>query len=191
MQELILTELLNTLEIVSEIYSQNKPHKNNKKLNHNDYKKQLHEKINLHKRHTRRLTPKLVKKKKLNSNGINISPIHNYQHSHHKSIQLTNNFHEKNKFYKNDYSKSQDKQTKINLVNQKFKIANDFNEENSNQFLNEKDECLKEVILTDEIQEEESIHFYFENEKGNIDELSPISNKGINNKLNSIKNKKK
>ena len=61
MQELILTELLNTLEIVSEIYSQNKPHKNNKKLNHNDYKKQLHEKINLHKRHTR-ISTKICKK---------------------------------------------------------------------------------------------------------------------------------
>ena len=175
-------ELLVRLKEFSDAYTSNKSHQKHKKINYNnspitypkttifdklsfdeitninsknklysiisqlktDYK-YSHEKIDLTKRHKKRFSPNLKKTKKIN----------NY-----------------NKL--KDYYKSQDKQIKKNLVNKKFKIADDFNEKNSKQFLNEKDEYLREIILSDKIEEEENISSYSEERKESIFELSPI-----------------
>ena len=148
-----------------------KSRKNHKNLYSNEYKLHSHENIDQYKKY-KRSAPDILKtqKKKLNDNN---SPKHNHRR-HHKSSQLASNFHGKSLFCKN-VSKSQDRPIKINLVSQKFKIANDFNEKNSNEFLNEKDECLREVILSDEIvEDEEYIHFYDEHGKKNIYNLLPI-----------------
>ena len=119
------------------------------------------------------------------SNSKNTNPSnYNHKHHQHKSSELTNNFHIKNQLYKRDHYKSQDRPIKINLVSLKFRIADDFNEENSNKFLNEKDEFLKEVILSDEIKEEEDIPFF-------VDDLSPIGKNGCEYNLNSKRFKKK
>ena len=165
-----------------------KSHKNHKNLYFNEYKLHSHEKIDQHKKY-KRSAPDILKtqKKKLNDNN---SPKHNHRR-HHKSSQLASNFHGKSLFCKN-VSKSQDKPIKINLVSQKFKIADDFNEKNSNQFLNEKDECLREEILSDKIEEEEdNIHFYAENEKRNINHLLYTKTRKINCNLNSKQIKRK
>ena len=92
----------------------------------------------------------------------------------------------------NNYDKLNDKSIKKNFVNKKFKIADDFNEINSKQFLNEKDECLREIILSDKIEGEETIPSYSEDEKENIFELSSIKQKESNDCLISkrIKGKK-
>ena len=130
---------------------------------------------------------KKTKKMKSIFNEIN-STKHNHPH-HHKSSLSTNKYHRK---YNKNHNKSQEKQIKKNLVSQKFKIANDFNEKNSNKFLNEKDECLREVILSDEIEEKESTSFVFENEKGSINDLSAIRENKNNYDLSNkqIKTKK-
>ena len=126
-------------------------------------------------------SPDLRKIIKTNLNII--SPKRKHRH-HHENKLLTNNFNEKNESYKDISNKTQEKIIKKNLVNQKFKIADDFNEKNSNQFLNEKDKCLKKIILSDEIEEEEPIPFYDENEKGNKYELSSIKENEYNEYLN-------
>ena len=149
----------------------------------NSLKDRSHEKSDSIKKHKRRFSPNIKKTKKMYFDNNNPSN-HNHKHRHHKSSELTINFHSKNRFYERDRYKSQDKPIKINLVSLKFKIADDFNEKNSNQFLNEKDECLREVILSDEIKEEESIPFF-------IDDLSPIDKNGYDFKLNSKLFKKK
>ena len=173
-------ELLRSLTKFSEAYTSYKSYKKSKNSYSNLHKKQPHEKFD-----SQRFSTDLIKKEKINSNNTNInSSKHNYQHSYSKKSQLTNNLHEKTQFYKNDRYKSQDKPIKINLVNLKFKIANDFNEKNSNQFLKEKDECLREIILSDKI-EEDSLHFYEENEKGSIYELSYIKKNEYNYNLNN------
>ena len=119
----------------------------------NDHKKHSRGKTDSHKIYKRRFLSNLKKMKKMNliKNIIN-SAEHNYQNYHFRNTQLINNFREKNQINKNVHNKPQNKVIKLNLVNQKFKIADDFNEKNSNQFLKEKDECLKKIILTDEIR---------------------------------------
>ena len=129
----------------------------------------------------------------MNSNITNINSLkYNYQNSHNKNnIQLINKFHVKNKFNLNDHYKSQNKKIKISLTSQKFKIADDFNGKNSQKFLIEKDECLRDVILSNKIEEEESIHFYAENKNEIIYELSPIKLIKYNNNLNRKQVKRK
>ena len=174
-------ELLRSLTKFSEAYTSYKSYKKSKNSYSNLHKKQPHEKFD-----SQRFSTDLIKKEKINSNNTNInSSKHNYQHSYSKKSQLTNNLHEKTQFYKNERYKSQDKPIKINLVNQKFKIADDFNEKNSNQFLKEKDECLKKINLTDEIDEEEFIPFYVINEKESM--LSSINKNECNYKDDSLK----
>ena len=175
----IRIELLKSLRNFSENYN-TKPYNRQKNSNSNDQKKDSNENNNLN-----TFSSDLIKVKKMNSGDINLDSFqHKYQHHHSKKSPLKNYFNEKNQFDKNTNYKSQDKPIKINLVSQKFKIADDFNEKNSNQFLKEKDECLREIILTDKIKEDESLHFYFENEKGNIYELSPINKNKNNENLN-------
>ena len=128
--------------------------------------------------------------KEINLNDNNNSSKKNPLHHLNAKTELTNNFYKKNQFYVKTFLKSQDKSIKINLVSQKFKIANDFNEKNSNQFLNEKDECLREVILSDKIEEEKPIHFYAENENKNINNLSAIKKNGFSSYVNSNQIKK-
>ena len=187
----IHTEILKISAIFPEIYFPIKSYKIQKNLNSNKLKKIIHEKIDLLKRHKRRFTPDIIQLKKFNSNYINIDSSKNTYQNNHKSSQLTNSFHGKSLFYKNACSKSQDKPIKINLVSQKFKIADDFNEKNSNQFLNEKDECLREEILSDEIEDEEFIHLYAKKEKENIFNLSSIKKSKINCNLNGNQIKRK
>ena len=94
---------------------------------------------------------------KINSSTKSFTPVlglHSYFHDRHykKENIINGNFN----------CKIKQKKIKINLVSLKFKIANDYDEAHSNVFLNEKDECLKEIKLTDKIEE-------------NDFELSPIS----------------
>ena len=189
--EKIHMELLKRLKIFSETYVSNKSNENHINSNFNDSKKQSPEKIDSHKRHKRRFSPDLKKLKKIKLNGNTIiSPKHNQRRHHNTNTVLTNNFHGKSQFYEKTIYKSQDKPIKINLVSQKFKIANDFNEKNSNIFLNEKDECLREIILSDEI-EEESTDSHPKNKKESIHNLSIIKknkiNYNVNNKQNNMK----
>ena len=192
MNKNLLSELLQKkLKIFSENYDSNKPPENNKNLNINDHKKHFHEKNDTHNKHKRRCTTNIKKIEKVKLNDNNINPTkHHYRHSLNTNNLLTNNFHRKSQFYIKTRYKSQDKPIKVNLVSQKFKIANDFNEKNSNQFLNEKDECLREVILTDEIEEEDYIHFNDENEIKNILHLSTNKENEVNGNLNNKQIKK-
>ena len=149
----------------------------------NDRKKRCHEKNDLIKKS---LSPDLIKMKKRNLNNFITSKNKN-QYNHLKTSQLINSFHGKNQIYKNVRYIPEKNIIKINFVNQKFKIADDFNEKNSNQFLKEKDEYLKKVILSDEIEEEEYIPFRPVNEKESINELSYIKGNGCNDKNDSEK----
>ena len=179
------------LKIYSENYDSNIPPEYYKKSKFHNFKKHSDEKTNSRKRHKRTFTnSKKTKKMKLNDDNTH-PPKNKHQNPLNTNIVLKNNFHEKNKFHEINFNKSQDEPIKINLVSQKFKIANDFNEKNSNQFLNDKDECLREVILSDEIKENDSIHFYDENEKRNIFNLSLIKNDEVDDSLNIKKNKQK
>ena len=144
------------------------------------HRKHSHEIVNW-----RKFSPDL-KKMKLNDNN---SP--KQQHSHHKSNQLDDDLHGKCKLRQNIDCSIKEKTIKINLVNQKFKIADDFNEKKSNEFLNEKDECMTEVILSDKIEEEESNPIFDENAKGRISGLSTIRIKEYNDSLNDKKVKRK
>ena len=190
----IHTEIIKTSKLFPEIFIPIRSYKIQNNLNSNDCTKKILEKIDLFNRHKRRFTPDIKKMKKFNSNDINIDLQKNNRQQSNNIInnQLIKNWHGKNELYKNTCSKSQDKPIKINLVSQKFKIADDFNEKNSNQFLNEKDECLREEILSDKIEEEEdNIHFYAENEKRNINHLLYTKTRKINCNLNSKQIKRK
>ena len=161
-------------------------------LPYKNHKKHSHEKNISPKKSKKKFSHEIKNIEKLNLIIDNISSLkHNYKH-HHKSSQLANHFYDENQIYDREHYKSQDKPIKINLVNQKFKIADDFNEKNSNKFLNEKDECLREVFLSDEIEEKESTSFVFENEKGSINDLSAIRENKNNYDLSNkqIKTKK-
>ena len=184
----ILSELVKKLKIFSETYVSDKPPENYKKSKSNEPKKNSQRKTDSHKKHKRRFTTNFKKMKKIKLNDIN-QPKHNHRLSHNINIKLTNDL-TKQFYHKNSY-KSQDKKIKINLVSLKFKIADDFNEKNSNQFLNEKDEYLREVILTDEIKEEVPIYFYAKNENENLYKLSSIKKDKVNENLNSIQINKK
>ena len=190
--EKINSESLKSVKRISETYRPiEKSHKIHKNRNPNDHQKHSYKKIDSPKNHKRRFSPDIKKSKKNKSNRNEISPSkHNHHHRHHKSIDLSNNFYDKNQFYKRGRYKSQDKPIKINIVSLKFRIADDFNEENSNQFLLEKDECLREVILSDEI-EEKDIPFFIKNEKGSICELSIIKKNEEDNNLNIKQTKRK
>ena len=190
-KNLLIKLLLKKLKTFSENYESNKPPENTKYLNFNGYKKYSPGKIVLYKGHKIKFTSNLKKVKKLKLNCSNINS-QKYNHLHHHNLNniLSNNFHGKSIFHKKNLNKSQDKQFKINLISQKFKIADDFNEKNSNQFLYEKDEYLREVILTDEFEEDDSIHFYLENEKENIDNLLIIKKNRIFDNNNSKRTKK-
>ena len=153
-----------------------------------DNKNHPHEKTDSNKKSKRKFLSELKKMKKMDINrNINNSPKHNYQKYHHKNSQLINNFSGKKQICKDLHYKPQDKTIKLNLVNQKFKIADNFNEKNSNQFLKEKDECLKKLVLTDEIKNEEFIPFYVVDENENAQELSYIRKKEHNERDDSIK----
>ena len=162
-----------------------------------------HEKTNSPKSHKKRFSLNPQKKKKTNLNENNKTQIRkdNYKdnyRNHHKNRELINNIYEIKQLYNNnnnDNYKKKEKPIKKNFVNQKFKIADDFNEENSNKFLNEKDECLKEVILSDKIKKEKPIPIIKEDEKEDIYDLSyqlsSIRKNESNNCLISKKNKSK
>ena len=189
--EKIHVELLKRLKIFSESYFSNKSIGKRRNSNFKDYKKHSHEKIDSHKRHKKhkiKFSTNLNEIEKINLNNNNFNSSKNNHHNTHSV--LSNNFHGKTKFYKKALYKSEDKIIKINLVSQKFKIANDFNEKNSNQFLVEKDECLREVILSDKIEEEECVHFYAKNGKENKYEISIIKKNEVNNYLNTKQSKR-
>ena len=136
-------ELLKSLRRFSENYIPIKPYKSNKNSNSNNHKEHSHGKSDLN-----RFSSHLIKVKNISSNNININSLkYEFQHHYFKNSPIANNFQRKNQIYKNVLDKSQDKQIKINLVSQKFKIADDFNERNSIQFLIEKDECLKKIMI--------------------------------------------
>ena len=169
--ETIHIESLKTLKKYTESYIPNKSYKKHKDSSSNVNKIHFHEKENSPKKHKKKQTSPNIKKTKkmhLNDNIISSSK-HNHKH-HHKKSDLQVDFFKENHFR----NKSQDKPIKKNFVNQKFKIADDFNEENSNKFLNEKDEYLKEVILSDKIEKKKNLHFYEEDEKEELNDLSPI-----------------
>ena len=170
--EKIHIESLKSLKKFAESCIPNKSFKKHENSSSIDQNKHFHEKINSPKRHKNNiLTPDIKKMKKMHLNdNIVSSSKHNHKH-HHKNSMLSFDFLEDNRFH----NKSQDKPIKKNFVNQKFKIADDFNEENSNKFLNEKDECLKEVILSDKIEKKQFIPFNVEDEKEELNDLSPIN----------------
>ena len=177
------------LNIINQLKSENQKHS--------------HEKTNSPKSDKKRFSLSSQKKKKTNLNENNKIQIHkdNYKDSyqnHHKNGELINNIYGIKQFYNNGNNyccKIKQKKIKKNFVNQKFKIADDFNEENSNKFLNEKDECLKEVILSDKIKKEKPIPIIKEDEKEDIYDLSyqlsSIRKNESNNCLISKKNKRK
>ena len=170
--ERIHIELLKRLKIFSEAYVTSRSNENT-----NESKKHSHEKTD--KRHNRKFSPDIKKMKNMKITNIP-------KRRHFKSIVSTN-FNGKNKSDENIRCVPQNKPIKINLVSQKFKIADDFNERNSIQFLIEKDECLKKIILTDEIED----GFFDENEKDSLFNLSIIKKNGVNNDLsNKVINKK-
>ena len=155
----------------TESYVQSKSYKKHKNSTPNENKKHFHEKKNSPKRPKRRFSPDIKKMKKihLNDNITNLTK-HNRKHHQLKKREISIDFFEEIHFR----NKSQDKPITKNFVNQKFRIADDFNEENSNQFLTEKDECLKEVILSDKIENEKIFPFNEEDEKEDINHLSSI-----------------
>ena len=168
-------EQLKRLKIFFEAYVSDESNENL-----NAPKKQAKRRI--HKKNIKLLSPDIKKTKKINYlNKVNSKIF--------KSSVSTNNFNENNNFYKDSRYKSQDKIIKMNLVSRKFKIADDFNEKNSNKFLKEKDECLKKMTLSDKI-EEESIYFYDKNAKNKLIRISTIKKNNINSNLNSKKIKK-
>ena len=187
-KEKIYIELLKTSQIFPGINIPIKSY-NIQKISNSVNRK--HRKIDSLKKHKRIFSSDLIKMKKINSSDDDINSAKNNYQNNHNSSQLTKNFHGKSLFYKNSYNKSLNKPIKINIVSQKFKIANDFNEKNSNEFLNEKDECLREQIISDEIEEEESINFYTKKEKGKINELSSIKQNEYKDYLNNKQFKKK
>ena len=136
-----------------------------------------------------------MKKMSSKYNNYNSPKRNHHQHHHnHKSSKETDNIKEESQLYDRYHYKSQDKPIKMNLVSRKFKIADDFDEKNSNQFLKEKDECLREVILSDEIEEEKNNNYLTINDKKSmiesINDLSPI-NQVVDYSLNSKKINKK
>ena len=190
---------LKGVEYFSEIFSPiKKKTENHHSINSDVHKKHSDEKNNSPKRHhKRRLSPDIKKMKKMSSkyNNYNSPKRNHHQHHHnHKSSKETDNIKEQNQLYDRYHYKSQDKPIKMNLVSRKFKIADDFDEKNSNQFLKEKDECLREVILSDEIEEEKINNYLTINDKksmiGSINDLSPI-NQVVDYSLNSKKINKK
>ena len=196
--EKIHIELLRRLKSFSENYVSNKSHKSQKNKNHNlspiicpkgtlfqefsldDKKYLLFSSI-----HLKSILNSLINQLKNNHKKKSISKSKNDHR--HKNSQLINNFDGKNQINKNYIYKKQDKAIKMNLVNQKFKIADNFNEKNSSQFLNEKDECLKKIILSDEIEEEKFTPFYVSNENESKHELSFIKNNEYNERDDSRK----
>ena len=188
--EKINLQTLNTLKRDSETHTPIKSYENYKNSNSNDHKKNSHKKLDSKRHKKRRLSPDVKKMKKINSNK-NIKNSPKFQPNHHKSSKLKSYFFEENKFCYKEKTKSQDKKIKINLVSLKFKIADDFNEKNSNQFLKEKDECLKAIILSDKIEEEKAIPFYVESGKGSIYEISSIKQNEDEDSLNKRKIKRK
>ena len=87
---------------------------------------------------------------KINQSTKSFTPILKCQSYSPDNYQKNKNIFNENL----DYQDNQ-KIVKTNMVAQKFKIANDFDEEHSNIFLKEKDEGLKLVILSDVIEESE------------------------------------
>ena len=185
---------IETLNSLTEAYSPNKKsHENQKSIHSNVSKKHSHKKIDSPKKRKTKFSPDIKKMKNINSNNKNnSSPKRKNHHNRHRTSIFTSNIHEeKNEIYDREKTKSQDKKIKINLVSQKFKIADDFNEKNSNQFLKEKDECLKAIILSDKIEEEKAIPFYVESGKGSIYEISSIKQNEDEDSLNKRKIKRK
>ena len=182
-------EAINSLKRPSETYTPIKLYENHIISNFNDHKKLSHGIINPIKKHKKIFSRDI---KKINSNEKNInSEKSNHHHHHHKKSDLNGYFHENNKFCNKEKNKSQDKPIKNNLISQKFKIADDFNEKNSKKFLKEKDECLREVILSDKVEEEKEIPFYVESGKGSIYEISSIKKSDDKDSLNRKKIKRK
>lgn len=95
---------------------------------------------------------------KINSSTKSFTPILGlrYLESHDNHNKRENISNENSNYQK------QQKKVKVNMVSLKFKIANDYDEAHSNIFLKEKDECLKQIKLSDKIEDYEF-------------ELSPIS----------------
>ena len=87
---------------------------------------------------------------KINQSTKSFTPILNCRSYSPDDYQNNKNIFNENL----DYQDNQ-KEVKTNMVSEKFKIANDFDEEHSNIFLKEKDEGLKQVILSDVIEESE------------------------------------
>ena len=184
---------IETLNSLTEAYSPNKKsHENQKSIHSNVSKKHSHKKIDSPKKRKTKFSPDIKKMKNINSNNKNnSSPKRKNHHNRHRTSIFTSNIHEeKNEIYDREKTKSQDKKIKINLVSLKFKIADDFNEKNSNQFLKEKDECLKALFLSDKIEEEKIIPFYVQSEKGSINDLSPINQNEEYDSLNRKRVKK-
>ena len=120
-----------------------------------------------HHSHKRKISSNLKSDKELENIGkinsstkcftpvLGLRSFHFHDHHYKKKNIINENFN----------CQIKQKKIKINLVSLKFKIANDYDEAHSNIFLNEKDECLKEIKLTDKIKKNEENDF----------ELSPIS----------------
>ena len=182
--EKIHLELIKRLKIFAESIISDKSNGNINNSNSIANKKHSLEKTDPNKKHKKKFTSFYKQMKKMNLSTSIYSPKNN----HHMNI--TNSFFGES--YEKFLNKSQDKPIKMNLVAQKFKIADDFNEKNSNQFLDEKDECLREVFLTDEIEEEKCINFSAEKKRKKNKKKSPNSKKNkINDNLSNKKNKRK
>ena len=179
--ERIHIESLKSLILFFESYSQDNSY----------YIKYSHKKHVSSKKNKKRFSPDIKTKIKTHSNdNITNSPKPNHRSHHHKKNKIKNDLFKENQLYNENCYKSLDKPIKKNFVNQKFKIADDFNEENSNKFLNEKDECLKEVILSDKIKREKFIPFNVKDEKENLYEISSIKQNEDNNIFNNSHNKR-
>ena len=183
--EKIHLELLKRLKKFSESIISDMSPGNLNNSNSISHKRHSLEKTDPNKRYKKRFTSFYKQMKKLNLCNSIYSPKNN----HHTNI--TFNFFGETQLYEKVLNKSQDKPIKMNLVSQKFRIADDFNEKNSNQFLYEKDECLREVFLSDEIEEEKCTHISIDKKRKKNRNKSFISKKNkISDNLNK-KNKKR
>lgn len=83
----------------------------------------------------------------------NILSLKNFKKEFKNSVSL--------KIGKSNFKKLKENKTvteRINYVSTQFKIANDFDEKGTNKFLKDKYKCLKEMKLTDDIEEMKKIN---------------------------------
>ena len=159
--------------------------KNNKKVNDYDIHTKSSKKKNLNHKNKKR-TSKAKKRKE----------THIQKHNHHfdthesfseqKISQSANNL----KIYEPNYRKYLFKKYSNFLNKKKFTLSNVFDEKHCKKFLDKKNKCLEEIILSDEIKEEENDKKIYKKKENNESEENSNRSKKFT-RFNTDKNVKK